>query len=146
MIIDANGGSMKYCGRAPGGWRCTRESGHEGPCAAHPHHEELEELSVATQTAALLIDPKVKLPAEVRRFEAAALTEIATLRAGIERMREDAEIGRWILDEARATMDWHTSGVRAGQPALPFAVAARIFRIEKAVRETPRMLYYNRKP
>lgn len=30
--------SLKYslCNKAPKGWRCSRPSGHEGPCAAHP--------------------------------------------------------------------------------------------------------------
>jgi hypothetical protein len=73
------------CDRPPVGWHCARDTGHDGPCAAHPHRETLEALSVETQTAALLIDPKVKLPPEVRRFEAAALTEIAALRSVVER-------------------------------------------------------------
>lgn len=25
---------MEKCKRAPKGWHCTREAGHEGPCAA----------------------------------------------------------------------------------------------------------------
>lgn len=27
------------CDRPPAGWYCTRESGHDGPCAAWPHGE-----------------------------------------------------------------------------------------------------------
>lgn len=25
---------MKTCEKAPKGWKCTRETGHDGPCAA----------------------------------------------------------------------------------------------------------------
>lgn len=28
--------SQSTCQKAPGGWQCSRETGHNGPCAAHP--------------------------------------------------------------------------------------------------------------
>lgn len=27
---------VEHCTRPPEGWRCTREAGHDGPCAAEP--------------------------------------------------------------------------------------------------------------
>ncbi|MBV4365873.1 hypothetical protein [Erwinia phyllosphaerae] len=34
--LRAQGASKDKCNIPPQGWYCTRQSGHEGPCAAHP--------------------------------------------------------------------------------------------------------------
>lgn len=34
------------CDKAPAGWRCSRELGHEGPCAAHPAVSKADDESV----------------------------------------------------------------------------------------------------
>lgn len=38
------------CDIAPSGWFCTREKGHEGPCAAHPTSDALSGKSYSFKT------------------------------------------------------------------------------------------------
>ena len=35
-ILRGFAGQTRACTKPPPGWRCTRERGHEGPCAAWP--------------------------------------------------------------------------------------------------------------
>jgi hypothetical protein len=44
-VLNLNAGghrlgvALNQCGKAPEGWRCSRENGHTGPCAAWPVEE-----------------------------------------------------------------------------------------------------------
>ena len=45
-----------FCGKAPDGWRCTRENDHEGPCVAVPEAQIMTERTLLQQLLLLRLD------------------------------------------------------------------------------------------
>jgi hypothetical protein len=94
------------CKRPPTGWKCTRDSGHSGPCAAIREtykSQDVDALSRAIHRAAMLRTEQVTLTAPEARALLAYVVEL-------EKFSEPPVAGFPIS----TPLDWHMSTEMTG--------------------------------
>lgn len=68
MAGDEQTPAARQCDRMPAGWACSRDYEHDGPCAAVPTGEQLDDRAAKALGAALADRLMVKADAGTRLF------------------------------------------------------------------------------